>query len=88
MELMHAFVKGCMYSTSGMYIFSRGAGYLVCDARVEWMTKHYNLNTPGSYMILEFASMECNHFEDFSHAHQSVDPVHCRRPAHHPHEGS
>lgn len=34
MELMHDFVKGCMYSTSGMYIFSRGTGYFVCDARV------------------------------------------------------
>ena len=35
MELMHDFVKGCMYNTSGMYIFSRGTGYLVCDARVD-----------------------------------------------------
>ena len=50
MELMHDFVKECMYITSGMYIFSRGTGYLVCDARVEWMTKHYNLNTPGSHI--------------------------------------
>ena len=53
MELMHNFVKGCMYSTSGMYIFSRGTGYLVYDARVEWMTKHYNLNTPGSHKEVE-----------------------------------
>ena len=49
MELMHDFVRGCVYRTSGRYTFSRGAGYFVCDARVKWMTKHYKLNTLGSH---------------------------------------
>ena len=49
MESIHDFVKGCVYNTSGMYTFSRGTGYFVCDARVNWMTKYYKLNTPGSH---------------------------------------
>ena len=48
---MHDFVKGCMYSTSGMYIFFRGTGYFVCNARVSGMAKHYELNTPGSHIL-------------------------------------
>ena len=49
MELMHDFVKGCVYCISGKYTYLEDTGYFVCDARVKWKTKHYKLNTPGSH---------------------------------------
>lgn len=63
MELMHDFVRGCMYSTSAMYIFSRGTGYFVGDARVGGSTKHHEPNTPRKphRMASENGQPQCNH---------------------------
>ena len=52
MELMHDFVKGCVYCISGKYTYLEDTGYFVCDARVKWKTKHYKLNTTGSHISL------------------------------------
>ena len=34
MELMHDFVKGCVYCISGKYTYLEDTDYFVCDARV------------------------------------------------------
>ena len=51
MELMHDFVKGCVYCNSGKYTYLEDPGYFVCDARVGGSTKHLELNTPGSLTV-------------------------------------
>ena len=51
MELMLDFVKGCVYRSSGRYILSRGSGYLICNARTNWMVKYYKLNDPGPHKV-------------------------------------
>ena len=49
MELMHDFVKGvCVLHFWEVHV-SRGSDYLICDARTNWMVKHYKPNKPGSH---------------------------------------
>ena len=30
---------------------SRGSDYLICNARIKWMVKHYKPNDPGSHSV-------------------------------------
>ena len=57
MELMHDFVKGYVYCILGKYMYLEALGYLICDARTNWMIKHYKPNKPGSHTCKALVSV-------------------------------
>ena len=51
MELMHDFVKGCVYCISGKYTYLEASAYLICDARTKGWLSITSLINRGSHKV-------------------------------------